>query len=506
MQGDRLLIPLRDKQDKLRSLQKILPDGEKKFLPGGKVDGCFHLFGKEPEKNLCVAEGYATAATIHEATGYAVAVAFNVGNLLPVSKELREKYPETQLLICADDDWKTEGNPGLTKAEVAVGQVQGFLAIPTFPSNRGEKDTDFNDLFHLVGSDAVKADIEKSTRTERHDGDEKKLIWTNLADVEAKPVEWLWKDRIALGKLCLLAGNPGQGKSLITSYMASVVSRGGNWPVEDKASPMGSVIFLSAEDDDADTLKPRLLAHGADIEMITTVNSVVERQMSMSFSLEKDVDLLEKRVKEIGDVAMIIIDPITAYLGNVDSNSNSGVRGLLEPLRMLVSQQNLAILLVAHLNKAQGTDAMMRVSGSTSWVAAVRTAYLVTPDKEDKQRRMMLPIKNNLGIDNTGFAYSISERQLDSGIISPVIEREKELCNINPDDAVNGIEPGINKLDEACEFLNEELSSCPVSVTSIKEHADKLGISDKTLKRAKNKLGIGSKKQSDGTWAWVAAA
>ena len=203
---------------------------------------------------------------------------------------------------------------------------------------------------------------------------------------------------------------------------------------------------------------------------------------------------------------MIIVDSITSYLGNVDSNSNSGVRGLLEPLRMLASEQNLAILLVAHLNKAHGTDAMMRVSGSTSWVAAVRTAYLVTPDKEDKQRRMMLPIKNNLGIDDTGFAYSISERQLDSGIISPVIEWEKELCNINPDDAVNGIEPGINKLDEACEFLNEELSSGSVSVTSIKEHADKLGISDKTLKRAKNKLGIGSKKQSDGTWAWVAAA
>ena len=183
LQGDRLLIPLRDKQDKLWSLQKILPDGEKKFLPGGKVDGCFDLFGKEPEKTLCVAEGYATAATIHEATGYTVAVAFNAGNLLSVSKELREKYPETQLLICADDEWKTEGNPGLSKAKEAAGQVQGSLAVPKFPSNRGEKDTDFNDLFHLVGSDAVKADIEKSTRTERHDGDDKKLIRTNLADV-----------------------------------------------------------------------------------------------------------------------------------------------------------------------------------------------------------------------------------------------------------------------------------------------------------------------------------
>ena len=92
----------------------------------------------------------------------------------------------------------------------------GSLAVPTFPSNRGEKDTDFNDLFHLVGSDAVKADIEKATRTERHDSDEKKLIWTNLADVEAKPVEWLWEDRIALGKLCLACWKSGTGE--ITYY------------------------------------------------------------------------------------------------------------------------------------------------------------------------------------------------------------------------------------------------------------------------------------------------
>ena len=159
VQGDRLLVPLRDLSDKLWSLQKILPDGKKNFLSGGKVDSCFHLFGKEPDKVLCVAEGYATAATIHEATGYAVAVAFNAGNLLPVSKQVRDKYPETQLIICADDDWKTEGNPGLTKAKDAALETGAYLAVPDFGESRGNGETDFNDLLRVKGLDAVRTGV-----------------------------------------------------------------------------------------------------------------------------------------------------------------------------------------------------------------------------------------------------------------------------------------------------------------------------------------------------------
>ena len=135
------------------------PRWEKRFLPGGKVNGCFHLFGKEPEKNLCVAEGYATAATIHEATGYAVAVAFNAWNLLSVSKQVRDKYPNTQLIICADDDWKTDGNPGLNKAKDAALGTGAYLAVPDFGKTRGSDETDFNDLLLLRDLDAVRTGI-----------------------------------------------------------------------------------------------------------------------------------------------------------------------------------------------------------------------------------------------------------------------------------------------------------------------------------------------------------
>lgn len=146
-----LLIPMRDSEGRLHSLQAIAPDGSKRFMPGGKVKGCYHAIGR-PSGKLAICEGYATGATIHEDTGHAVAVAFNAGNLLPVAQALRAKYPCLTLVVCADDDWKTEGNPGLTAATDAARAVGALLAVPKFDGlARSEKDTDFNDLHRLAG-------------------------------------------------------------------------------------------------------------------------------------------------------------------------------------------------------------------------------------------------------------------------------------------------------------------------------------------------------------------
>lgn len=148
--GDHLLIPLRDSTGMLKSLQTIATDGGKRFLPGGQVKGCYHAIGK-PSDRLIVCEGYATGATIHEDTGRGVAVAFNSGNLLPVAKALRAKYPSTTIVLAADDDWQTEGNPGLTAATEAARAIGGLLAVPDFTGlDRGPKDSDFNDLRRLA--------------------------------------------------------------------------------------------------------------------------------------------------------------------------------------------------------------------------------------------------------------------------------------------------------------------------------------------------------------------
>lgn len=159
LEGDTLLVPLRDADGKLHSLQTIAPDGSKRFMTGARVAGCYLPIGK-PKGVLVVCEGYATGASIHECTGHAVAVAFNAGNLLAVAKALHAKFPKLNIVVAADDDWRTDGNPGMAKAREAATAVGGVVAVPVFPGSRPDKATDFNDLHHLAGADAVRACIE----------------------------------------------------------------------------------------------------------------------------------------------------------------------------------------------------------------------------------------------------------------------------------------------------------------------------------------------------------
>jgi len=152
-----LVVPMYDGSE-LRSLQFIAEDGDKRFLTGGRVQGCYYVIGK-PDGALCVAEGFATAASIHEATGRAVAVAFNAGNLKPVALALRTKFPDISIVVCADDDWKTDGNPGLKKASEAACAVGGLMAVPDFGRDRPQHATDFNDMHLLRGAEAVRESV-----------------------------------------------------------------------------------------------------------------------------------------------------------------------------------------------------------------------------------------------------------------------------------------------------------------------------------------------------------
>ena len=183
-----LIAPLRDGAA-LHSLQFIRPDGDKRFLTGGRVSGCSFLLGDEGNA-LCIAEGFATGASIREATGCAVAVAFNAGNLLSVAVALRLKSPHLRLIICGDDDTRTPGNPGLTKARKAALAVGALLAVPDFDGNRPDSATDFNDLFRTAGPEAVRASLELALTVESasdEDGD----VWPTpkpiIAELKSVP-------------------------------------------------------------------------------------------------------------------------------------------------------------------------------------------------------------------------------------------------------------------------------------------------------------------------------
>lgn len=152
---DELVLPLRQK-GKIQSLQFIDERGKKRFMPDGRVSGCYFSMGSVAgAEALCITEGFATGATVHSATHFPVAVAFNAGNLEAVAKGLREKFPELTLVICADDDISTEGNPGVQTASAAAKAVDGKLAIPDFGAERSEGDSDFNDMAALFGNEAV---------------------------------------------------------------------------------------------------------------------------------------------------------------------------------------------------------------------------------------------------------------------------------------------------------------------------------------------------------------
>lgn len=164
--GGRLITPIQSIDGKIQSLQFINENGDKRFLRNGRIDSCFFFIEDDltSDETICIAEGFATAASIHEATGYLVAVAFNAGNLKAVAEAIREMYPETKIIICADDDYQTNGNPGATKATEAAIAIGGWLATPDFGPARPEGSTDFNDLHQIQGLETVRNSIESAVQ------------------------------------------------------------------------------------------------------------------------------------------------------------------------------------------------------------------------------------------------------------------------------------------------------------------------------------------------------
>ncbi|MEW8615742.1 MAG: AAA family ATPase, partial [Candidatus Thiodiazotropha sp.] len=272
--GYNLVVPMRDEKGTLHSIQTIDPNGGKKFLPGGRVKGCYYPIGK-PNGVLCITEGFATAASIHKATGHACAVAFNSGNLAPVAQALRKKLPEIELIICADDDAKTEGNPGITSATKAAKSVGGVVAIPDFGDNRPESATDFNDLHKHAGEEAVKASVEAAKPVENAIAqDSKESLSVRLIQgdtITPEPIQWLWDGWLAAGKMHILAGVPGTGKTTISLGLAATITTSGRWPDGSRAEK-GDVLIWSGEDDPQDTLIPRLHACGADLSRVHFVS------------------------------------------------------------------------------------------------------------------------------------------------------------------------------------------------------------------------------------------
>jgi len=332
-----------------------------------------------------------------------------------------------------------------------------------------------------------------------------------LADVEPEEVRWLWLERIALGKPTILVGDPGLGKSFITLDLAARVTRGAAWPDGAPGADPGGVVILSAEDGLADTIRPRLDAAGADVHRITALQAVEVPNVRGGGSVESPLDLsanldaLREAIQGVKDCRLVIIDPITAYLGHADAHRNAEIRAVLAPLARLATDHDVAILAVSHLRKSGG-PAMYRTMGSLAFNAAARAVWAVAKAKEDPtgRRRLLLPVKNNLAEDGTGMAYELGPG-LDGGT---VVQWEPDPVHLSADDALAFEGDGddhSSAVAEAVDWLSALLADSPLGAREVKEQAERDGIKSRTLDRAKKRLGVVSERQgfAEGSaWVW----
>ena len=333
-----------------------------------------------------------------------------------------------------------------------------------------------------------------------------RAVTVRMDTVKPEPIRWLWPGRIALGKLTMIAGDPGLGKSLISIAMAGHITRGKPWPVDHSHCPLGDVVMLSAEDDPADTIRPRLDAAGADPTRVYVMTAIraPDREsgalVNRMVSLKRDLPAVDELLDTLPECNLLVVDPISAYLDGADSHNNSDIRGLLAPLSELAARRRLAVVTISHLNKGGNANAMYRMTGSLAFVAAARAAFLVAKDQENSARRLVLPIKNNLGPDSSGVAYEVTE----SANGAPTVTWDPDPVTLSAEEALSS-EPDEfrTEREEAVDWLKDRLSVGSVSSKQIFRDSKGEGIKDRTLRRAKDELGIKPRKLGfSREWVW----
>src|SRR5262249_17467786 len=236
------------------------------------------------------------------------------------------------------------------------------------------------------------------------------LVTTAVTDLKMSGLDWLWPGRFARGKIGLIAGLPDMGKGQIAAFITAAVTAALELPCNEGSAPQGNVIWFNAEDGACDTVMPRLVAAGADIKRVHIVNGVRIDGEDKHFNLVTDLHLLRKAIKRIGNVVLVIIDPVSAYLGvgKVDGRQQTDIRGILTPLKDLTEELHVAVICIAHFNKKEDIkSAMLRVSDSLAYVAAARHVYAVVDDPEVKDAKLFVKAKNNLARDTKALRYGI---------------------------------------------------------------------------------------------------
>lgn len=312
-----------------------------------------------------------------------------------------------------------------------------------------------------------------------------KLKMIRMSEVQSQEIEWLWYPFIPYGKLTIIQGDPGDGKTTMVLNLAAKLSKGEALDENMKVTEPVNVIYQTAEDGLADTVKPRLELAGADCERIIVID---ESDKSLSMVDER----LEQAIVRTG-ARLLILDPIQAYLGGgMDMNRANEARDMTKKLGALAEKTKCAIILIGHMNKASGNKAAYRGMGSIDFFAVARSVLLVGRVEGESNTRAVVKIKNNLAAFGHPKAFALSE------------DGFKWLGDyeITVDEVLGGITPKANKMEQAKQMLRElaETQSAVLS-NEIFDRANELGISKRTLENAKKELGVQTRKINN-AWYW----
>lgn len=346
-----------------------------------------------------------------------------------------------------------------------------------------------------------------------------RAVLVKASDLRPEPVAWLWPGWLARGKLHIIGGPPGCGKTTITTSLAATLSAGGRWPDGTRSTAAGAIIW-TAEDDPADTLAPRLALAGANLDRVSFLTGVDHQGERRNFDPARDIAHLRDALMA-SDVGLLIVDPIVAAIAG-DSHKNAEVRRGLQPLVDLAMELNVAVIGVTHLSKGTtGRDPLERLTGSLAFGALARVVFIAAKhqDQGDDEQdvRLFVRVKSNIGPDGGGFAYSVEQAEIPAypGVVGSAIRwgdalhgEARELladADATPDSSGDSVH-------DAKTFLLDLLADGAVAVKAIRADAEGAGYTWATIRRAQKAIGaeavkeggrLGGKAQK---WLWCLPA
>lgn len=360
MDNTALVVPVRNIHGDIRSIQRIYSNSDKYFMAGGQTAGCFHLIGQAFTEPTYMVEGYATGATIHDITGKAAIVAFNAGNLKKVVNAFRGAGNQHQLVIAADNDRKTDGNPGITAANKAADGQYGIKVV--CPSFQGGEGSDFNDLMAEQGADAVgrqlKGAPEECSRRLRL------LHISELGDLE--PTDWLIDNHLPADGFGVLYGPSANGKSFVAIDMGLCVASGKQWHGRDVGQ--GAVVYVCGEGKKG--IHKRIAAwskhHGIDKNSIKFYVSSKPVPMLDDDALAEFNREIVDLVKNVGKVHTVIIDTLNRNFGAGDENTTKDMTKFVMSCTSIQHDIQSTVLVVHH----SGLQDSQRARGNSALRAA----------------------------------------------------------------------------------------------------------------------------------------